>query len=289
MRGGDRVDVKIDVVMPTWNSNSPYFRQIVERVRRFVELNRLIVVDRFSTDGTIETVKSVIEPGKLLIVQTDRELACARALGIKQVTTPVFMFIDSDVLMPRGWEVALRFLLRRRNVGAVSLPLCGPRRGRVRVPRLYRAIHKGEIVKRGLFQLTKGDLFLAVMLTELVRDWRPLKHLSAGEVFSLTQHILEKGYLWVELPSPCCHHTKELKMGAGPSRYFKQGLWEGAGARLLGIKTSDFVLEVTCRLIGGVIRSTNYGPLHLINNAAMRLGQMIGFLSPFRYRTWRRS
>ncbi len=285
---------EIDVVMPTWNSNSPYFPLIIRRICKLVKLNRLILVDRFSTDGTIEVVKSMVEPGKLRIVQTNYELANARRLGIKYVTTPIFMFIDSDVILPRGWEKTLRVLLRYRSIGAASLPLCAHRlhqrrRLKVRLPKPYKDLPKGEIVRKGLFQSTKGDLFLALIRTELVKDWEPPENLSALEVFSLTQHILGKGYLWVELPKPCCYHTKELKVGYGFVRYLKQGLWEGAGARYVGIKVSDFLLEVSSRFCGGIISLVKTRqPLYFANNCAMRFGQIVGFLTPHKYRTWRR-
>ncbi|MEM2704082.1 MAG: glycosyltransferase family A protein [Candidatus Bathyarchaeia archaeon] len=285
---------KIDVVMPTWNSNSPYFPLIIRRIYELVKLNRLILVDRFSTDGTIEVVKSIVEPRKLRIVQTNSELANARRLGIKYVTTPIFMFIDSDVILPRGWEKLYVFLLRHKSIGAVSLPLCAhwstsEKGAKVRLPKPYKALSKGEIIRKGLFQLAKGDLFLALIRTELVKDWEPPENLSALEVFSLTQHILGKGYLWVELPKPCCYHTKELKIGCGFVRYLKQGLWEGAGARYTGIKVSDFLLEVSSRLCGGIASLVKTGqPLYFVDNCAMRFGQIIGFLIPHKYRTWKR-
>ena len=84
--------MKLDVVMPTWNSNSPYFKIVLKRIIGGIPLNKFILVDRYSSDGTLDQVKNVIPPEKLIIIQTNTDLARARAIGIKYVSTEFFCF-----------------------------------------------------------------------------------------------------------------------------------------------------------------------------------------------------
>jgi glycosyltransferase involved in cell wall biosynthesis len=48
---------EIDVVMPTWNSNKPYFEQVIKLIKEHVPVPRFIVVDRFSRDGTLSVIE----------------------------------------------------------------------------------------------------------------------------------------------------------------------------------------------------------------------------------------
>jgi len=61
-------------------------------------------------------------------------------------------------------------------------------------------------------------------------DWIPLPNLSAYEDYSLSQHILRKGFYWVEI-EPCARHLKEFRVRSQAERLLKQGLWEGSNAR----------------------------------------------------------
>jgi len=52
---------KIDVVMPTWNSGGPLFEIVVKTLLEVLggKLHHFIVVDRFSSDNTLEILKKV--------------------------------------------------------------------------------------------------------------------------------------------------------------------------------------------------------------------------------------
>ena len=47
----------VDVVIPTWNSNAFYFPVVVKCIIAVLEPHHLVVVDRFSRDGTQEVLK----------------------------------------------------------------------------------------------------------------------------------------------------------------------------------------------------------------------------------------
>lgn len=280
----------IDIVMCTWNSNSAVFQKVIKRICNFVDLHHLIVVDRFSGDGTLEVIKKIVPEEKLIIVKADCDLAEARYVGIQQVDTPLFAFIDSDVIIPIDWQRSVEWWMRIKRIGAVGLPLCGKRRLQkgVRIIKPYSNINPHEIVNRGLFYTTRGYTFATMIRTSLIIDWKPPQNLSALEDFSLSQHITSKGFLWIELPEPCCHHLKEAKYGT-KLRHLKQGLWEGANSRIIRIKERDLILEVCARIIGSLLNALIHrDPLSLLNNIFFRVGQVIGFLLPYRFRVWHR-
>jgi len=284
---------KIDVIMPTWNSNSAYFPEVIRRVCNFVDLHRLIVIDRFSNDGTLDVIKGIVPKNKLLIIKSSCDLARARYLGIQQVKTSIFAFIDSDVLIPVNWQRSMERWMQNERVGAVSSPLCGGKRQRLlkgsRIIKSYKDLNPYEIIKNGLFQTTRGYTFATMIRTDLVTDWKPPANLSALEDFSLSQHIISKGFLWIEPPEPCCYHVKELRYGPGFNRYLKQGLWEGANARIIGIKARHFLLEVCSRALGGTLNAlVHQDPRSLLNNMFFRVGYLMGFLFPQKFRVWHR-
>jgi glycosyltransferase involved in cell wall biosynthesis len=284
---------KIDVIMPAWNSNCPYFPEVIRRVCNFVDLHRLIVIDRFSDDGTLEVLKRMIPKSKLLVIKSDCDLARARYLGIQQVKTSIFAFVDSDVLIPVNWQRCMEHWMQNEHVGAVSSPLCSENQQRTfKGPRIIKPcknLNPKEIIKNGLFRTIRGYTFAAMIRTNLVTDWKPPANLSALEDLSLSQHVVSKGFLWVELPEPCCYHVKELKHGSGVSRYLKQGLWEGANARIIGVKARYFLLETCSRTIGGTLNAlVHQDPQSLLNNIFLRAGYLIGFLLPQKFRVWHR-
>lgn len=285
--------VDIDVIMPTWNSNNLYFPKVIERIYKFVDLHRLIVVDRFSNDGTLEVLRKVVPKDKLLVKLSDCDLARARYLGIQQVKTPIFAFIDSDVLIPVNWQKCVERWMQNERVGAVSIPLCGKKQWRSpKGPRIIKPIKdlsSRMVIKNGLFWTIRGYTFATMIRTNIVKNWKPPTNLSALEDLSLSQHVVSKGFLWVELPEPCCYHVKEIKHGSGVSRYLKQGLWERANARIIGVKARYFLLETCSRTIGGTLNAlVHQDPQSLLNNIFLRAGYLMGFLLPQKFRVWHR-
>jgi len=92
----------IDVVMLTKNSNKPWFRRVLNAIRREIPVHHFIVVDGYSVDGTVDVVREFFKD-KILVVKTKAPLGCARYLGMKAVDTEWFAFIDSDVEILPGW------------------------------------------------------------------------------------------------------------------------------------------------------------------------------------------
>jgi glycosyltransferase involved in cell wall biosynthesis len=102
---------KLDVVMPTLNSVSKIgedvFRKVLRRVFTEIPVNRLIVVDDRSKDKTLDVLKEF----DVTILNGTGSLGKAREIGIRNVETEWFYFIDDDNLVPhkfhgRMWRYA---------------------------------------------------------------------------------------------------------------------------------------------------------------------------------------
>ena len=91
----------IDVIMCTWNSNKLHFRKCLLSVKREVPVHHFIVMDRYSSDGTIGAVRSVFSDAK--VFQTTANLAMAQRIGVKHVDTRYLAFIDDDIELSEGW------------------------------------------------------------------------------------------------------------------------------------------------------------------------------------------
>jgi len=227
---------KIDVVMPTWNSGGPLFEITVKALLRALEdkLHHFIVVDRFSSDDTLEILRKYVGE-KLIVIQTEANLALARKIGLHLADTEVVFMVDSDVVVNKSFlELGLSILKRIRRVGVVAAPLCGHVRGRdFKLSRIIvpiELVRMSWLVRYSLDTLVRGYTFAILIRKSLADEWIPLPSLSAYEDYNLSQHILRKGFYWIEI-EPCVHHLKEVKVKSQAERLFKQGLWEGSNAR----------------------------------------------------------
>lgn len=100
---------RFDVVMPTLKSVSrigrTIFVKILSQIHKCIPLNRLLVVDDGSNDGTLE----ILEEFNAVVMKGAGNLGKAREIGIKNVETDWFYFIDDDNLVPpkfheRMWQ-----------------------------------------------------------------------------------------------------------------------------------------------------------------------------------------
>ncbi|MEM2111090.1 MAG: glycosyltransferase family A protein [Candidatus Bathyarchaeia archaeon] len=93
--------MKVDVVMCTWNSNKPYFVKCLNSIRREIPVHHFILIDRFSNDGSVKTVKEIFP--KAIVKETCANLGVARQLGIRLVDTEFFVFVDDDIELCSRW------------------------------------------------------------------------------------------------------------------------------------------------------------------------------------------
>lgn len=93
----------IDVVLLTKNSQH-LLNKCLKSIYNNIPVNRLIIVDGFSNDKTLPIIEEFRKKqDNIKILKTSGTRARARELGMSQVTTEYFAFIDSDLTLCRDW------------------------------------------------------------------------------------------------------------------------------------------------------------------------------------------
>jgi glycosyltransferase involved in cell wall biosynthesis len=109
---------RIDVVMLTRNSGS-LLNACLKSIYENVPVNRLIVVDGFSTDNTSRILGEFDRKyGNVEVIAENGSRGRARERGIREVKTEWFMFVDSDIVLCKDWfKKASKHV--REDVGAI--------------------------------------------------------------------------------------------------------------------------------------------------------------------------
>ena len=93
----------IDVVMITKNSDF-MLKRCIESIYANLPVENLIIVDGFSTDKTLSIINKLNEKFKTIkVVSLKGSRALARQIGIRNVKTKWFMFVDSDIILSKNW------------------------------------------------------------------------------------------------------------------------------------------------------------------------------------------
>ncbi|MEM2931139.1 MAG: glycosyltransferase family A protein [Thermoproteota archaeon] len=148
-------------------------------------------------------------PVNKLIVERSSPLLAARRRALDKVSTEWFLWLDDDVYLCDGWmREAVKHV--RRDVGAIQgrewLHGFGEKwdlavnRFRWSKPAVeYEPGHRGTLVN-------------TLMRMEAVRDWDPPDlELYAYEDYLITQHVLSRGYRWLDVKLPSWHTRTWVK------------------------------------------------------------------------------
>ena len=190
----------VDVVIITRNSER-MLAECLKSVYVNVPVNRLIVVDGYSTDRTLEIVHDFHkEHGNVLVIQDKGNRATARQKGIEQVKTEWFMFVDSDVVLCNDW-----FKKAEKHIGKDV--------GAVWGIEVWSTIQNQAILKifllvtRKIFDL-RGGTHDTLVRTDLVKDIDIPKILHVFEDTYIKDWITQKGYKMVACYDPYCVHFR---------------------------------------------------------------------------------
>jgi glycosyltransferase involved in cell wall biosynthesis len=94
-------------------------RECLESVYRNVPVNKLIVVDGYSTDETLKILEEFENKYEnVVLIQDSGTRGRARQIAIQRVETEWFMFVDSDVILCDDWFQKASKLMKA-DVGAV--------------------------------------------------------------------------------------------------------------------------------------------------------------------------
>jgi len=220
--------MKIDVIMCTFNSNKPYFLSVLYSIKENLDVNKFIVVDKFSKDGTIEIVKSIFD--NVEIIQTNEPLSMARKLGIEKVETEYFMFIDDDVLITREYvETLFKVIERDDKIGAVH-GYVFPRDLIQLMSKIYQNYPDEIVITREIMNCLRGCTYATLIKTSIVKDWNPIP-INRLEDHLLLRHVVSKGYKWVILPK-----LHLLALGENKWKFLKKILIDSKYMKKIGLK-----------------------------------------------------
>jgi len=196
--------MKVDVVMCTKNSEK-ILEKCVESIYREIPVCHFIVIDAFSTDKTVDILKKYIHKYKnLMVYQTSAKLGKAREIGIRNVDTEWFIFIDSDVILREKWfEKMIKYLKsNEEKIGAIE----------------SNCIHHYPPYSpkfpgfRGTTQFCNGEkntraLTIATMIrTKAVRNIFIPSDLQIYEDEFIRRYVEKQGYMWIKVPEPIVDH-----------------------------------------------------------------------------------
>jgi glycosyltransferase involved in cell wall biosynthesis len=193
---GDRVDV----VVLTKNSER-ILKRSLNSVYDNVPVNRLIVCDSYSTDGTLGILQDFqIKYGNVDLLQSRGTRGNARQEAISHVKTEWFMFVDSDVILSPNWfQNAIKLI--KEDVGAVwGMEIWSVLRG-TRVLSLFERLNLKVFERRGGTQ----DLLVRY---KAVKDISIPSHLHTYEDSYIKSWIRMKGYEVIAVYEPYCFHYR---------------------------------------------------------------------------------
>lgn len=198
--------MKIDVVLLTKNSLKSCLRECVESIYQNIPVNRLIVVDGGSTDGTLELLRKY--PDVEIINDSEGTRATARQKGIEAVKSEWHIHVDSDVVLSQGW-FQNAWKLVDDKVGAIWGAAVPAEKHFFNIDyamsKLYRKSIKELLVKQMRSQ--RCMMHDTLIRTETVRDIKIPRNLNIWENDYIGRHIINKGYRFLKVIEPYCLHN----------------------------------------------------------------------------------
>jgi glycosyltransferase involved in cell wall biosynthesis len=192
----------IDVVMLTKNSEH-LLDKCLSSIYQNVPVNKLIVVDGFSTDGTLKILGSFNRKHRnVTVLSLDGSRAKAREKGISHVTTDWFMFADSDIVLSKNWYQNAQGNIQA-DVGAVwgvNIDVIPNLRDR-------RFVQLQQLIAQQCFAL-RGGTHDTLIRHDLVADIKIPEQLHTYEDAFIMNWIKDKGYKVVVGENISCLHFK---------------------------------------------------------------------------------
>jgi glycosyltransferase involved in cell wall biosynthesis len=198
---------KIDVVLLTKNSEKPYLKMCLESIYTNIPLRKLIVIDGYSSDNTLRILDNYPD---VSVIQMHGSRGASRQIGIDEVETEWFAFIDSDVILCKKWYDKIRMHINNSTgaVWGVAIPTSPSDLKRcLAVSKFYRRSLENTMLIEGN---RRGMLHDTIIRTDLVKDIKIPSELHVWEDHYLKQHIINKGFEWISTNSSYCHHFANL-------------------------------------------------------------------------------
>lgn len=260
--------MKIDVAVCTYQSEK-YLEQCLTSIEETVPINRLIIVDHYSTDRTIEIAKK----HNAVIYFENVGLGHSRQIAIEHSETPILLFVDSDVVFyEHNWfERAVSLLSEEDRVGAVAVWT---------PPRLPQWRQKYVDFWWRNVPAVKGYGFSNVylLLRKAIENIRIPNELGAYEQVYIRTYLKKRGWTWKAIPARGIHYYDFSD---------EKGAWLGAGNRVFyGIRMLPYFMmrRVVTAPLKGVPPALVYNdPMIIMRNAGYWINYLKGWLHPERY------
>ncbi|MEM2107726.1 MAG: glycosyltransferase family 2 protein [Candidatus Bathyarchaeia archaeon] len=192
----------IDVVILTKNSEH-LLDKCLASIYRNVPVKKLIIVDGFSTDHTLEIVEKFNKKyGNVKVIPVEGSRARAREKGLRQITTDWFMFVDSDVILSRGW-----FRKAERHLAADVGAVWGVNIDVIPNMKDKRILKLQSLIARQCFSI-RGGMHDTLIRRKAVEDIHIPEQLHAYEDTYIINWIKTKGYKIVVGDDIFCLHFK---------------------------------------------------------------------------------
>jgi len=168
-----------------------------------VPIKKLIVIDGFSTDRTLDILGQFNRRyGNIQIIQMMGSRAKARTEGIRRVTTEWFVFLDSDVLLCKDWFKKVQADLAD-GVGAVwglNIDVLPNIKNK-------RILKMQTMVAKRCFKL-RGGMHDTLILRKAVEGIQIPEELHLYEDAYIVRHIENHGYRVAIGSGVYCLHDK---------------------------------------------------------------------------------
>jgi len=193
---------KVDVVVLTRNSER-WLRECLKSIYQNVPVNRLIAVDGYSTDNTLKIFDEFSNlQGNIKIIAYSGSRGKAREIGIREVKTDWFMFVDSDVVLCENWfEKAKRYI--HEDVGAIwGVDIPGDMTDRF----MIRAF---KWMESRVFNI-RGGCHDILVRYDCVKDIKIPSELHTLEDAYIKEWITTRNYRVIASYDPYCRHYKTM-------------------------------------------------------------------------------
>jgi glycosyltransferase involved in cell wall biosynthesis len=237
----------VDVVLLTKNSEK-VLAKCLASIYQNVPVRRLIAVDGYSTDKTLEILDQFNKQYHNVEVVYDRGTrATARQKGIENVKSDWFLFVDSDVVLCKNWYPrAVKYVAE--DVGAIwGIEVWSTIKNRATLKIFLWLTRK-------IFDL-RGGTHDTLVRTSLMSDIKIPGKLHVFEDAYIKDWITRKGFKAVACYDPFCIH------------YRTEGVWTMRGSLNIA---ADAIRFGSFKLLGKLILAygfyTAYSVYQLVEN-----------------------
>jgi glycosyltransferase involved in cell wall biosynthesis len=272
----DKIDSRIgglDLVMLTYNREDTMERAL--RSVSGIDFNSVICVDHYSTDKSVNIIRQYFPSVKIFYEKGG--LGFARTLAIREVRSPFFLFLDSDVVLPETFLSSVSKFLGK-SVGAIQgkRHVNDPFWGKIieaRTPKVgYRIMRSHDRPFTG-----------ATLIRTRAVQGANVSQYKMMEDYFLMRYLQKNGYLWLEAFVPV--QTLQSHTQTYGNMQTRTDENEGAAMRLYEIKSpSLFVREQIKYTVRDLFYAIELGKLsYVIYVLRIHRNFVKGYISPAKY------